>query len=97
PEPSHGLPFDRSYQCATLATPSGLADGTRSRIVESRISRVAGSLPVARPWSSSIAISVDAVSVEWIEQVITTTGLLAWTGSRRVLSAPWYRGSCSRC
>ena len=78
----------RSYQLATLSTPSGLTEGTRTRIVLSRISRVAGSSRVARSWSSSIAIKVEAVSVEWIEQVMRTTGLLSGDGpaaGRRVV------------
>lgn len=42
-----------------------------------------------------MAIKVDAVSVEWIEQVITTTGLLCSTAVLPSASLASFRGSWS--
>ena len=81
--PFPGLPLRSLIPVRDLVHAVGVGRGDEQ---EDRLSRGShasrGRRSEASSCSSSIAIRVDAVSVEWIEQVITTTGLLSGTGSR---------------
>ena len=69
------MPSVLRYQRATRSMPSGLSDGTRMKIVLSRMARNFGLFSVITRQANWTAVCVAAISVAWMEQVIMTTAL----------------------
>ena len=78
--PSYGVPRVRRYQSVTMSMPSGLAEGTSSTTTCLR--SAASAVSETSRQASSIAIWLAAISVEWIEQEISTTAGCDATSAR---------------
>src|SRR5262245_18409031 len=94
-DPSYEVPSVLRYHLVTISTPSGLSDGTSKKIVSLRTARNRGVSCVRMSYANSTAVWVDAISVAWIDAVISST-LLPSAINRSDSAGVARRGSASR-